>query len=196
MPNLFQYLFTSSPCHKNKVVIKSHFKNLGGCQTRMRAWNDIKAALHISWDEARRPVATANQAHLCQLRVKVVAMGCVAPGSPTSSSMTAPSSLCVPALPLPLSPHTPCMFPQHRLGPSHPLPPPETMAPSPTARFLLRCHLLLRVPPTHPHVKLPTQDSHLGIPYPHLTFYPFYLCLVCLPLLECKGQDGKDFCLF
>ena len=107
MPNLFQYLFTGSPCHKNKVVIKSHFKNLGGCQTRMRAWNDIKAALHISWDEARRPVATANQAHLRQLRVKVLAMGCVAPGSPTSSSMTAPSSLCVPALPLPLSPTHP-----------------------------------------------------------------------------------------
>lgn len=79
MPDLFQYLFTGSPCHKNKVVIKSHFKNLGGCQTQMRAWNDIKVALHISWDEVSRTVTTANQAHLSQLRVKVLAMGCVDP---------------------------------------------------------------------------------------------------------------------
>ena len=181
MPNLFQYLFTGSPCHKNKVVIKSHFKNLGGCQTQMRTWNDIKVALHISWDEVSRTVTTAKQAHLSQLRVKVLAMGCVdPPGSPTSSSTTAPSLLCFPASPLPFSPHTPCMLQPHRLGPSHPLPPPETVAPSPTARFLLRCHLLLRVPPTHPYLKLPTQDSHLGIPYPHLTFYPFYVWFVSL----------------
>ena len=146
MPNLFQYLFTSSPCHKNKLVIKSHFKNLGGCQTQMRTWNDIKVALHISWDKVSRTVTTASQAHLSQLRVKVLAMGCVDPWLSNLTLHGSPQLTMLPCIAPSLISHTACLLPPHRLGPKHPLPLPETMAPSPTARFLLRCHLLLRVP--------------------------------------------------
>ena len=53
----------------------------------MRTWNDIKVALHISWDKVSRTVTTASQAHFSQLKGKVLAMGCLEPsGSPTACS--------------------------------------------------------------------------------------------------------------
>ena len=88
--------------------------------------------------------------------------------------MTAPSLLSFSTVPLPYLPtHPACSHCRDQALATHSLHLKQRLPLQ--ARFLLRRHLLLRVPLTHPYLKLPTPDSHLGIPYPHLTFYLFYL---------------------
>lgn len=55
--------------------------------------------------------------------------------------------------------------PASRTRPLSFTPLPETMAPI-SFRSLLKCHLLLRLPLTHPYFKLPTSYSHSRFPLP------------------------------
>ena len=161
----------------------------------MRTWNDIKVVLHISWDKVG----------LWQLQAKPISVSWKAkssPGAVWNPLALQPHAHDSPQLTMllrsapSLSPHTPCVLPLHRPGPGHPLPPPETTAPSPS-QVLAQSSPSTEGSPDSSLLK--TANTWLSpwdsLSPPHILSVLFK-CLVCLPLLECKGQDGKDFCLF
>lgn len=116
----------------------------------------------------------------------VLAVGYLDPtASPTSPSMTAWLTGLHHIAPSPLT-HTPSMLPHHRLGPGHPFLLAETTAPSPiSSRSLLKCYLLLRLPLTHPYLKLPIPrfPSPLSSHITTSCSTHFTSLFTCLPLL-------------